>query len=126
MTRLLPKTAAGRKRALDMALAKNNSITILDRVIKDPLAARLATSKGIQTDKMHVISLAKVAWHTYTKTVDAAFAASKELIASFMKGMFRIVKKVDKDISAVGNYRSEEHTLNSSHLGISYAVFCLK
>src|SRR5438045_7102052 len=22
--------------------------------------------------------------------------------------------------------RSEEHTLNSSHLGISYAVFCLK
>src|SRR5205814_10623856 len=23
-------------------------------------------------------------------------------------------------------YRSEEHTSNSSHLGISYAVFCLK
>src|SRR5437899_5451606 len=25
-----------------------------------------------------------------------------------------------------GDRRSEEHTLNSSHLGISYAVFCLK
>src|SRR5437899_4475414 len=25
-----------------------------------------------------------------------------------------------------GKLRSEEHTLNSSHLGISYAVFCLK
>src|SRR5437899_5173006 len=25
-----------------------------------------------------------------------------------------------------GGWRSEEHTLNSSHLGISYAVFCLK
>src|ERR1035438_10634970 len=26
----------------------------------------------------------------------------------------------------IGHGRSEEHTLNSSHLGISYAVFCLK
>src|SRR3712207_8306790 len=30
-------------------------------------------------------------------------------------------------IDADGNvYRSEEHTLNSSHANISYAVFCLK
>src|SRR5205814_9020386 len=28
--------------------------------------------------------------------------------------------------SDVQRVRSEEHTLNSSHLGISYAVFCLK
>src|SRR5205814_10124760 len=31
-----------------------------------------------------------------------------------------------KDASSKDCTRSEEHSLNSSHLGISYAVFCLK
>src|SRR5438445_7139395 len=29
-------------------------------------------------------------------------------------------------LDQLGNVRSEEHTLNSSHANISYAVFCLK
>src|SRR2546422_8321297 len=33
---------------------------------------------------------------------------------------------VDEDIDAAPRFRSEEHTLNSSHGYISYAVFCLK
>src|SRR5256885_6761948 len=32
----------------------------------------------------------------------------------------------DQFVSALYRIRSEEHTLNSSHLVISYAVFCLK
>src|SRR5262245_64168350 len=31
-----------------------------------------------------------------------------------------------EDLLRVHGTRSEEHRLNSSHLGISYAVFCLK
>src|SRR5947199_2909320 len=30
------------------------------------------------------------------------------------------------EVGAATSGRSEEHSLNSSHLGISYAVFCLK
>ena len=96
-----------------MALAKNNSITILDRVIKDPLATRAATSQGIQTSKMHTIAVAGVAWHTYTKTVEKAFAKGKELVASYMKGMFRIIKKVDDNISAAGYYHIPESNIKA-------------
>src|SRR5258707_9622710 len=31
-----------------------------------------------------------------------------------------------RGLQVVGIHRSEEHTLNSSHANISYAVFCLK
>src|SRR3712207_8589333 len=34
--------------------------------------------------------------------------------------------EVDEVVALDGERRSEEHTLNSSHANISYAVFCLK
>src|SRR5437899_9594653 len=44
--------------------------------------------------------------------------ASGEAVAAALTGM--------PAVHRVGPGRSEEHSLNSSHLGISYAVFCLK
>src|SRR5262245_62660811 len=45
-------------------------------------------------------------------------SAKQHLEKMLAEGVFAFTKKVDA--------RSEEHSLNSSHLGISYAVFCLK
>src|SRR3712207_7152228 len=36
------------------------------------------------------------------------------------------LKELNPDLRVVAVERSEEHTLNSSHANISYAVFCLK
>src|SRR5205814_10353409 len=42
--------------------------------------------------------------------------------------LFRLAVGMDHDSTGTRHceFRSEEHTSNSSHLGISYAVFCLK
>src|SRR3989454_1879328 len=43
---------------------------------------------------------------------------------SFLRGASHAEELVER--AAALGYRSEEHRLNSSHLVISYAVFCLK
>src|SRR6267154_5271875 len=47
-------------------------------------------------------------------------------VASRLSGPCEFVAVTSSCNQASGNTRSEEHTLNSSHPSISYAVFCLK
>src|SRR5688500_19304335 len=52
---------------------------------------------------------------------------SPRRMASFVSGLTSVTRRSAASAGmVVFSTRSEEHTLNSSHLVISYAVFCLK
>src|SRR5262245_64911049 len=59
----------------------------------------------------------------YTTLFRSGNAAIDQRADGFCK---RSVEFGNADLPDRLQKRSEEHTLNSSHLGISYAVFCLK
>src|SRR3712207_8294956 len=48
------------------------------------------------------------------------------MIARRARGTARPCHPGERSAAIGGRHRSEEHTLNSSHANISYAVFCLK
>jgi hypothetical protein len=104
ITRFLPKSARGRKQFLDACYAKNESVIIAERIITGTLEVRLATSQGVQNDGMHTVSLAKTAMNNYTPVLEKSFNTEKELIASYFKGLFRIVRKVDMRPGDVSYY----------------------
>src|SRR4051812_49622839 len=60
-------------------------------------------------------------------TVELLDKTFNDLLPSLKELLDRITKKEQVDNSFLRQqFRSEEHTLNSSHMSISYAVFCLK
>src|SRR3712207_6871772 len=55
---------------------------------------------------------------------EEAEAAVRTLLQNAPDAMFAV--DAEGELVFVNDGRSEEHTLNSSHANISYAVFCLK
>src|SRR5438874_7480182 len=62
----------------------------------------------------------------YFSQQESLFCALRDRGALRMPGAFALEFRPSPFRSGVCIFRSEEHTLNSSHVEISYAVFCLK
>jgi hypothetical protein len=105
---ILPKSARGRQRGLNRLKTKNDSVPLLDQIITAPTKARLNTQQSVVTIKMDAVAVAKRNMNLGTKTVKTAWLDGKSLIADYFKGMFRIVKRVDKRISDVVFYHIAE------------------
>src|ERR1035438_991645 len=59
------------------------------------------------------------------RTVVAELQSSANAVSPFNSGTFRVLG-VEPEYSEIRNIDRKSTRLNSSHLGISYAVFCLK
>src|ERR1017187_6340720 len=74
--------------------------------------------------EIHGVTFLQKLANTYNKEVsEIVVVLNQELSESKWK---KKIEAIDKTCKIVLNHRSEEHTLNSSHRCISYAVFCLK
>mgnify|MGYP007026271895 CR=1 FL=1 len=83
-----------------------------------PLKEKLSKLKTIYKKKHAVVSELQDEVFILKNTID--------YIEGFAKLKPQILYNYGRDKKYIYGQRSEEHTLNSSHVVISYAVFCLK
>src|SRR5690242_1171367 len=98
--------------ALARALVYSPSILLLDEPLSN-LDAKLRNQMRIELKRLQE-----------RVSVSVLFVTHDQIEAMSLSTQLAVMNQ--GKIEQLGSPRSEEHTLNSSHMSISYAVFCLK
>ncbi len=110
-----PRSNRGRERALNMITAKNNSISIGDRIFTTLTTTRMNAEQTFVHNEMQLIKSTKRDLNEHSIFVNNAFGPAQQLIKDFSAGLFKLVKRSDQ-VADVALYEFVESHMVLPHV----------